>query len=167
MCSRRVFIIFPFSLRQLSFSQIIFIDNLRPFVLVNGDNKICDLSLLAKAYYTGNSYVKINYLDHLLSDLRPDVITALNEGNDVNLVAKVDKFMYYSNILRQNIVALNAVSNNIDYYKLSLYRFEEISGGMEVYKNTISDLEKKSYEFLCTVDDFIVNKYLIALQELI
>lgn len=151
----------------LSFAQIIYVDNLQPFAVVNGDNKICDLSLLAKSYNDGNSYVKINYLDHLASDIRPDVIEALNTGNDVALVAKADKFMYYSNILRQNILALNAISDNIDYYKLSLYRFDEIGGGMEVYSSTVSDLEKKSYEYLCSIDDFIVHKYLIALQDLI
>lgn len=150
----------------LSFAKLVYIDNIIPFTTINGGTKICDVSILVKAYYDDNSYVKFYALDKLNTELRSDVVYALDNGTDAVILSQADQYMYYSNILKQNILTLESVSANINYYRLSLYRFGEVNGGVEEYSKTISAKEHTSYIFLAKLEDFLINEYLPILNEL-
>ncbi len=148
----------------LSFAEYIYIDNIQPFTIQSGKNMVCDLSVLINAQISGNEYVILDYLDKLNVELTQPVIDALDNYNDVATIKKADIYVYYSNILRQNILTLRSVAVNIDYYKLSMYRYGRIEGGVNVYQTSISDLESTAFSFLCQVEDFINNYYIDALN---
>ncbi len=150
----------------LSLAQLIYIDNIRPFNINNGDSYFCDLDLLIKAHIDNNVYSKISYLNMFNVELSNEVTQALGNSENLELINKVDKYLYYSNVLRQDILTLYSISSNIDYYRLSMYRYGEIDGGIDIYETTLTDLEKTTYEFLTKIENFIVNTYFPALNEL-
>jgi len=150
----------------LSLAQIIYIDNIKPFNIINGELCFCDLDVLIKAYLNNNYYSKIDYLNMFNAELSNEVKQALGNGENLELINKVNKYLYYSNVLRQDILTLNSISSNIDYYTLSMYRFGQIDGGISIYESTLTDLEKTTYEFLTKIELFIANTYFPAFNEL-
>ena len=150
----------------LSFAQFVYVDNIKPFNNVNEGTEVCDLSLLIHAHAVNNEFVKIDYLKQLDTTLRSDIIDALNNSSDINVAKDANQYIYYSNILRQNILTLTNISDNINYYRLSLYRYGAIDGGVEVYTTTISDKEHSCYVFLANIERFIVDEYLPILTKL-
>ena len=151
----------------LSLSQMVYIDNIQPFNISNDNVQECDLNILIKSYIDGNEYVILDYLDTINVELSSHTIELIGTGEDIALMKIADKYMYYSKVLRQNILALEQVYDNIDYFRLSMYRYGEINGGIEVYKITVADIEKTSYNFLEIVENFISRTYFTTLEELI
>ncbi|MBE5735129.1 MAG: hypothetical protein E7361_01625 [Clostridiales bacterium] len=151
----------------ISFAQYVYVDNIRPFSMQNGTNSICDLSILMKAYCENNEYVCIDYLDMMDNELSLSVIEALDVKHDMQMMNNAELYMHYSNILRQNILTLQSIAVNIDYYKLSMYRFGEIEGGVGVYHQSASYDEANAYDFLCHIEDFVDNYYLDSLSNII
>ena len=151
---------------NLTLARIIYVDNIRPFNLQNGEYKICDLSALVRAYNSGNSYARLDIIAELDKDLSDATINALQQLNDPTKLTQVREYMHYSNIMQQDIITLNQIFEDIDYYKLSLYRFGLLEGGVDNYYIGLSYLDKLSYEFLDNLLNFVDNSFMLSYNNL-
>lgn len=131
----------------IDIAKIIYLENIKSFNYEVNDKGICDLLPIIK---TNNSYNLTGYLTNT-KRLSTAVLNGLAEKSDRHeeTVKAVNDFLYYKDMLKQRFNSYLSAMESIDFYTLSQYRFNLVSGvSYDSYISSRNATERASINML-------------------